>query len=74
MDLPLLLKLFLNGSSVLLWFMESNLTGPGKDAELKGGMRGLSSSAVEDTPITQGGKISMINDINEFIEILNGMV
>jgi len=55
-DLPLVEKLFLNGSSVLLWFMESNLTGPKKDAELKGGMRGLSWSAVEDTPIAQRGE------------------
>jgi len=54
--------------------MESNLTGPKKDAELKrGGMLGLSSSAVEDTPITQRGEISMINDTNEFTEILSGM-
>ena len=36
--------------------MESNLTGPKKDAELKGGMRGLSWSAVEDTPIAQRGE------------------
>lgn len=37
MNLLLLEKLLLNGSSVLLWFREGNPTGPKRDAELMGG-------------------------------------